>query len=441
MRSTSLAWLAAACHILTATSTYAQSAGSPGSLIAAFQAARDAGNAGDWKAARAALQLALRFSPNHPEALYALSRTEARLGYGSAAVRTLERLGTQGAVKQVEDDTAFGAIRRTREFKAAAARLAAAAAPLVRSDTFVVLSDPDFIPEGIAWDPSDGAFYVGSLSGRGIARITGKQASSWVRSDSTRLVQILGLRADPGRRRLWVAALTVDTTAPRFFQGPGGWATLEAYELPTGKLLGRWAPDSSGPHLLNDIAVTSAGDVYLTDSEGSALYRLAAGVGRLERVHHDPERFVYPNGLTPSEDQTRLYVAHFEGLNVFDLATARPALVEVSVPPGVTATGIDGLYACGDGLVAVQYLLDFSQITHFTLSPDGRSITSARALERRHPTQSGPTTGALARDRFLYIANAQLERLENDQSLKPGTGERSVVLQLPLGRVCTQQRP
>jgi hypothetical protein len=110
--------------------------------------------------------------------------------------------------------------------------------------------------------------------------------------------------------------------------------------------------------------------------------------------------------------------------------------VSVAAPAGVTTSGIDGLYRCGDGLLAVQYLLDFSQITRLALSGDGRSITGARALERRHPAQTGPTTGAPARGALHYIANAQLERLGDDQSVKPGSGERSVVLRLPLQDAC-----
>jgi sugar lactone lactonase YvrE len=428
--------LAVALALLTGSALHAQ-ADSSRSLGEAFQRAGQASAARDWKAARAALQAALRFSPENPAVLYSLARAEARLGNTAAAVQTLDRLARQGAVRTVQDDTAFASIRASREFKDVARRLTAGAAPIVRSDTAFALPDPDFIPEGIAWDPADGAFYVGSLSGRGIARIAGDSVATWVRTDSTRLTQILGLRVDEPRRRLWVASLVVDTAAPRFFRGPGGWAGLEAYQLPSGRLLGRWVPDSAGPHLLNDIVVAPGGDVYVTDSEGSALHRLRGGDGTLERVHHDPDRFTYPNGIALSADASRLYVAHWEGLSSFDLRADGGLTPErVSVPAGVATTGVDGLYRCGEGLLAVQYLLDFPQITRFDVSGSGRSVSAARALERRHPAQTDPTTGAPARGAFYYIANAQLDRLAEDQSLKAGTGRRSVVLRMPLESAC-----
>jgi sugar lactone lactonase YvrE len=422
--------------VLTGPMLHAQ-ADSSRSLGQALQVAGKAITAGDWKLVRQALESALRFSPDNPAVLYGLARAEARLGNVEGAVWALDRLSRQGAVRAVGDDTAFAALRPSREFQEVTRRLAASAAPLVRSDTGFVLPDPDFIPEGIAWDPADGAFYVGSLSGRGIVRIVGDSVSAWVRTDSARLTQVLGLRLDGPRRRLWVATLTVDTAAPRFFRGPGGWAALEAYQVPTGRRVGRWVPDSAGPHLLNDIAVTRDGAVYVTDSEGSALHRLRSDKGPLERVYQDADRFLYPNGIAVSADGSRLYVAHWEGMSSFALG-ATPGLSpeRLSAAEGVPTTGIDGLYRCGDGLLAVQYLLDFAQITRLTLSPDGRRAAGSRPLERRHPAQSDPTTGALAANTFHYIANAQLDRLSEDQTLRPGTGARSVVLRLPLEGTC-----
>jgi sugar lactone lactonase YvrE len=432
MRST----IAFALALLVAPALQAQ-ADSAHSLGQALQMAGKSGAAGDWKSARAALEAALRFSPDNPAVLYGLARAEARLGNRAGAVRALNRLTQQGVARAIGDDSVFASLRSSPEFRDVGHRLASAAAPIVRSDTGFVLPDPDFIPEGIAWDPADGALYVGSLTGRGIVRVAGDSVSTWVRTDSARLTQILGLRVDAPRRRLWIATLTVDTAAPRFFRGPGGWAALEAYHIPTGRRLGRWVPDSAGPHLLNDIALTAGGVVYATDSEGSALYRLGSDEGPLERVHHDPDRFNYPNGIALSADGSRLYIAHWEGLSSFLLGAGGGLRPErVSAASGVTTAGIDGLYRCGDGLLAVQYLLDFSQITRLTLSPDGRSVAAARALERRHPAQADPTTGALAQGVFFYIANAQLDRLTEDQSVRPGTGARSVVLRLPLEAAC-----
>jgi sugar lactone lactonase YvrE len=402
-----------------------------------LRAARTASEAGDWKAAQRALTAGLVFSPDNPALIYNLARGEARSGDRASALRHLERLAHQGVAREVTEDSAFKSLRGSLQFRRIAERLAAAAAPVTRSDTAFVLPDPDFIPEGIAWDPRDGAFYVGSLNGRGIVRVTGDTIASWIRPDSSQRVMVLGLRVDPLRQRLWVASLVPDSAAPRFLRGIGGWAALEAYQIPTGRRVGRWVPDSSGPHLFNDLAIAPGGDVYVTDSEGSALFRVPDGAGALEQLYHDPARFIYPNGIATSADGSRLYVASWEGLTRFDLAsTGKPAPQRVPAAPGLATTGIDGLYRCGSSLLAVQYLLDFPQITQLVLSGDGESVVHARALERRHPAQTSPTTGALAGSAFFYLANAQLERLGPDHAVSAGSGEQSVVLRLPLREPC-----
>jgi hypothetical protein len=406
----------------------------PRNLGEVFAAAGRARAAGDWAAVRATFRAARAFAPEEPSVLFNLARAEARSGDPAAAIRTLERLQLQGAALDVTTDSAFATLRTSPRFRAVARRIAAGAAPLVRSDTAFGLPGPDFIPEGIAYDPNEDAFYVGSLNQRGIVRVPRAGVpAAWAVSDAEDLGQVLGLRVDPARRTLWAATLAIDSAAPRFLRGTGGWAALRAYELPSGRLIGRWAPDSSGPHLLNDIAVAANGDAYVTDSEGSSTYRLRSGAGALERVYDGRAgAFTYPNGIALSPDGRHLFVAHLEGISVFDVtnpATFRPT--RLAAPPGVPTGGIDGLYACGAGLIAVQYLLGFQQITRFVLSADGTRITRTRALERNHPAHEAATTGAPARGAFYYIANAQLDRLQDDGSVRAAERPHpSVVLRL-----------
>jgi hypothetical protein len=250
------------------------------------------------------------------------------------------------------------------------------------------------------------------------------------------LGQVLGMHVDAARRRLWLATLVLDSTAPRHSNGGGGWAFVHAYELPGGRLVGRYAaPDSAVPHLLNDLVVTRAGDAYVTDTEAHAVYRLPAGGQRLERIHGGVATFRFPNGIALAPSERHLYVAHLEGISVHPLgggASGGAGFVPLRRPAGVSASGIDGLYACADRLVAVQGLFGFQQVTSFRLAADGRSITAAEAVERRHPIHDWATTGALVGGDFHYLANAQLRRLSPTGALSaPTIPGNSVVLRLP----------
>jgi len=436
----SVASVASAQQPVTQAATPPAATAEPASFGEAMQLARRASQAGDREAVRRALRAARRFAPDDPAVLYSRARTESRLGDTTRAFEALERLALQGAGRDVAADSAFAAIRDTPRFRAAAAAITAAAAPVTRSDSAFTLGDPDFVPEGIAYDPSGDAFYVGSLHRRSVLRVRRDGArTTFLAPGANGLGQVLGLRVDPTRRRLWLATLVQDSTAPRFRSGIGGWAFLPPYELPSGRLVGRWAaPDSSTPHLLNDVAVAASGDVYVTDSEGDALWRLRAGARRLERVHGGVPGFAYPNGLALTPDGARLHVAHYEGLSVVELHGPRAGRVTLlAAPPGVPTGAVDGMYRCGAGLLAVQQRLDFAQITRFDLSADGSRVTGARTLERRHPAVRIPTTGAIAGDAFYYLADAQLDRLPANGGIEPAAEPRDpVVLRLPLGGAC-----
>ena len=407
------------------------------SLIGALEAAGAAQQAGDLEEMRRLLRGAQAIAPGNSTVLYYLAREEARAGNGDAALDVLELLARQGTTRDIRADSAFarllsGPLRE--RFLAIDSTLRSNSAPLVRSDTAFVLDDPDFIPEGIAHDPVDGSFYVGSLHRRSVIRIdrAGRQ-TAFIPPRREGLGQVLGMRVDPARRRLWLAALVLDSAAPRHSSGVRGWAFLQAHELPSGRLVRRYpAPDSTVAHLLNDLVVTAEGDVYITDTEAHGVYRLSPGATLLERVQGPQDLFHYPNGIALDSAGKRLYVAHYEGISVASLATGElPVFRMMPRPAGVTGGGIDGLYACPGRLIAVQGLAGFQQVTAFELSPDGGAIRSAFALERRHPVYDWATTGAFSGDDFHYLANAQLRRLAANGSLSPPTKPgRSVVLRL-----------
>lgn len=412
---------------------------SPASFGGALALAQEAFAAGDQERLVGVLRAAVGFAPEHGLLLFHLARAEALTGRTEDAVRTLERLAPQGATRDVEGDTAFAALRGSPRFLAAVRRLRENAAAIVRSDTSFALPDPDFIPEGIAHDPREDRFYVGSLHHGQIVRVTpGGEVAAFTEPGQDGVGQVIGIRVDAERRRLWAATLAPDSLAPRFQRGRGGWSALHVYDLANGRLLARYpAPDSTRPHLLNDIALTPGGDVYVTDSEGAALYHLPAGGAALERVHGGAH-FTYPNGIAVSADGSRLHVAHAEGVSTLSLTGGSAARVErLTAPEGVTLGGIDGLYACGTGLLAVQRLLDFQQVSRIELSADGRTAVAVHPLERRHPAHDAATTGAIAGGAFHYIADARLARLRPEGGLAPVDAPRgSVVLRLPLGEAC-----
>ena len=408
------------------------------SLIGALEAAGAAQQAGDLEEMRRLLRRAQEIAPGNSSVLFFLAREEARAGNLDESLDLLELLAAQGTTRDIRADSGFARLMTGPShdrFRAIEARMRANTTPLVRSDTAFVLDDPDFVPEGIAYDPVDRAFHVGSLHRRSVVRVdrAGRQ-TTFLAPGRDGLGQVLGMHVDAARRRLWLATLVLDSLAPRHYSGVRGWAFLHSYELPHGRLVSRHpAPDSSIAHLLNDMVVTRAGDVYVTDTEAHAVYHLAPGAATLSRVQGPTDLFHYPNGIALDSSGRRLYVAHYEGISVAHMdGGVPPSFRMMSRPAGVTGGGIDGLYACPNRLLAVQGLAGFQQVTAFELSADGGAIEDVSALERQHPVHDWATTGALVDGDLYYIANAQLRRLAPNGALSPPAKPgRSVVLRLP----------
>ena len=71
------------------------------------------------------------------------------------------------------------------------------------------------------------------------------------------LGDVLGMKVDDKRRTLWAASAR------------GGKTALYAFDLPSGKLLGRYPVDGDG-HQLNALVVAPRGAVYVTDTRPGA---------------------------------------------------------------------------------------------------------------------------------------------------------------------------
>jgi len=304
---------------------------------------------------------------------------------------------------------------------------------VIRSTLAFTIPDPDFLPENLAYDPHDGAFYLGSLAKRVLVRRSPDGRLTTLAGPAHGLLRVVGMKLDAARRQLWVATWApADTASPN----PSARVTrtrLFQYDLAADRLVGRYEPrDLVHEHLLNDLVVTAAGAVYLTDTADGAVYRVRAGGDTLERVvAPEPTRFSYPNGIALSRDERRLYVAYVQGIAVVDLPAGRVAYL--TTPPDVSTAQIDGLYAWRGSLVAVQTAPTLERVVRFDLDAAGTRVERAVVLERGHPAFQQPTTGVIVDDDLYYIANSQWGRLGDLGALVPSADARpTAVLRLRL---------
>jgi DNA-binding beta-propeller fold protein YncE len=256
---------------------------------------------------------------------------------------------------------------------------------------------PDLVTEGLAADPETGALYIGSLNRHAILRI--RPDGTWedfIRPNQDGLAEPLGLTVDAATRTLW--ACSNSNASRAVFQ----------FDLRTARLVHAWKlPGNTEGHFLNDLALSPQGEAWVTDSRAGKLYRAAKGAAELAEVPAG-RQFEGANGIAFAPGGKRLYISCFpDGIVIFDPATraARP----IRRPANVTLAMIDGLYCRNGKLFTVQNFWIVYRAAALTLNAAGDAVEKEQILERAGPDLKDPTTGALYKDTFYFIANSELE--------------------------------
>jgi hypothetical protein len=381
--------------------------------------AQAAGERGEWTAARRLLERAARSLPAQRGVTRRVAGALAREGRPDEALRHLRRLVEWRAPVDLVADPNFESLRGDARFQALSRDLAASLAPIARASPAVRFdgSFADFIPEGVAHDPSSERLFVGSVRRgvvvvieEGVARpFADLGAAGHGRS-------VLGIATDPGRGLLWatVAGLPQGADLPAAERGR---TALCAVALATGRIVRCVTPPAGpGEHSFNDLVVTAGGAIYVSDPGAATLYRLAPDARALEVVAGRAD-LESPNGLALSAREDALYIADYSlGLLRLDLATpgARPRRLET---PGASLVGIDGLVRWRTSLLAIQNGIPPPRILKLALSEDGAAIAGVETLEIANPEWDEPTLGVVVRGEFVYVANSHWPRFAADGSL------------------------
>jgi sugar lactone lactonase YvrE len=262
-------------------------------------------------------------------------------------------------------------------------------------------TEKDIFPEGLAYDPNDDSFYLGSVYHRKIIKLSREgKTVDLVPTDRYNLLPILGIRLDPSDGSIWSNSAN----------DVAGTSELLHFDR-SGTLLARYSPSEKGKHDFNDLVVLRSGAVYLTDTLADKVYRFDSKSRAFTPVQLARQQLA-PNGIALTDDEQTLYVADQLGVLRLDLKSGTSA--EVDPTPHNTLAGIDGLYWHKDSLVAVQNGIGTPRVAVFRLSPDGLRVTKITVLQNFLKT---PTTGAIRGDDFYFILNTQIDNLNGEHIL------------------------
>lgn len=384
------------------------------------QAGEAARAAGDWGAWRYQLVRVREVVGYHPSIVYSLARADALLGRSEDALAWLQTYAASGLTRDLTADSAFLGMHGSPAWNALVERIAANARPVSSAQVAFALTDSAFLPEGVAFDPRTQRFFLSSIRAGAIATYTASEGGAFREFVPPRRDgqwAMLALAVDTATRTLWA------TTAAIPFYGAyqaadSGRSAVLAYDVDTGALRRRWDAPAGGRHQLGDMTLAPDGDVYVSDADEGAVYRIRrGGAGELERFASGG--LVSPQGLAVASDGRRLLVADYvRGIAAIDRERGDVAWLEVADSTAVS--GIDGLVRVGHSLVAVQNGTTPNRVIELRMNDAETRITGWRAMESATPLLTEPTHAVVIGGEIFFIPDSGWDRLNPDGTIKPG---------------------
>ncbi len=264
-----------------------------------------------------------------------------------------------------------------------------------------VLPGDKVFPEGIAYEASSGAFYVGSTTDGTIFRGDVQSGAVTVFSAGglDGRTSVTGMKTD-GRGHLIVAGATT--------------GLIFVYNTRDSSLVGKFDTGSAPKTFLNDITVTPDGAAYVTDSISPYLYKLtpngAGGFSYARWLDFTGSAFAYvqgfnANGIVASADGAYLLIVQSATGRLFRVAIADKAVSDVDLGGGTLLNG-DGMWLTGHTLYVMRNTF---ALVVLTLTSDYSAATVSGTYLDSSYQGYYPTTFARVGDRFLVV-NSQFDK-------------------------------
>ena len=373
-----------------------------------------------------ALEQLLKERPSDATLWFYLARTQGEAGDKRAAIAALEKVAELGEGFLPPRD-GFERLWPDADFQRLRASLESRLPRLDYAPNVVEMEDRTLIPEGIAYDIPSRSLFMGSIAHRKVLRISEAGAVSEFASGAD-MDAVLGIAVDAPRRILYVvstSALTDEGQKKRR-------NAVLAFDIDTRRFIQRYEVPRATQ--LNDVAVAPGGRVFTSDSGNGAVYEIAVKGPGPTRELVASGQLRGTNGLAPSPDGKRLYLAHASGLALVEVATG--AVKRVANDTRENVAGIDGLYEWQGQLIGVQNVTTPGRVVLVTLSRDGESVLKVQALLSHHHNKlDEPTTGAITDRGFYLLAATGVAHFNRQGQIEhPDTLPHPTVLRIPLPR-------
>ncbi|MGN6183245.1 MAG: hypothetical protein ACTHQM_06270 [Thermoanaerobaculia bacterium] len=277
------------------------------------------------------------------------------------------------------------------------------------------------IPEGMAFDGK--RFFVSSVRTKTIFVI---EANGKAQEFAKAPYGVFGMVADPKRGVLWASSSMFEVVED-FAPEQKGKSALLRIGLWTGRVLETMEAPDDGPHMFGDVTLASDGDVYVSDSRTSTIYRVNGNA--LEPFAKPSFRSLQGIAVIGNV----LFAADYSN-GIFAIDRRTRDVHALAAPANINLKGIDGLYAAdATTLIATQNGTNPYRILRIELGRNASSITSVKTLLANSSLMGDPTLGVVAKDRFYFNGHAQWDLFGNDGRIAdPLKLSEAIVLSVPL---------
>ncbi|MBU2491817.1 MAG: hypothetical protein KJ571_04270 [Bacteroidetes bacterium] len=352
-------------------------------------------------------------APDNVTILYNFAKALTLNNHYEKAISVLQRLAEIRFIglNNFETDTLFQNLKQQKNYYALLEKIKENKKTVSRSEIAFSITEKDLIPEGIAFDSNTGTIYLSSAYKRKILSIDKNGIIKDFKSEvEDGLWSTWGMEVDEMRNHLWVISsstsqgMLVKKSIP---QEQYGKSKIYKYDLTTGNLLKIYTYDAAGQeHFFNDLTISKSGDVYITESLTSKIYKISDEKDEIELLYQADPMFSFLNGLALNNDESKLFVASSEGISILNLETLNWQLLQH--PKNVSLEGIDGLTYYNGSLIAQQSGYPVNSVMLYFLDESDYKITGSKILESNNPFFDSATTGEISGEYYYYIANSQV---------------------------------
>jgi hypothetical protein len=347
--------------------------------------------------------------PNDGVLIFYEAITRIELGDRDAAFALLRSLQGRKLGLIPVRDAGFEGVWEDPEFQKIREKLADEEPRTPNAPVAFRLADPKLMPEGIACDPKQDRFFIGSVAQKKIVSANRKGEVKDFSKPEDNLDCVLGLFVDAAHEQLYAVSTNgfLDEAQKQRRNA------VVRYNLKNGLLVNRY--DATDANQLNDLTIAADGTIYATDSASGTLFRKTPAEKTLTPVG---AKGALPgaNGITLGLDG-KLYVAISTGIAGIDRSTGAPT--RLPQPDTVVTGGCDGLYWHERELVGIQNVTNPGRIIRIALADQGTRISGITVLQsHHHPEFAEPTTGVTAGDIFYVLANSYVGHFQPNGSIK-----------------------